>query len=88
MRKKLKKDGELLSGVFLLVADEELGKSEDYELIIWACMHEDYGELGKRTQAQNYWTPSNLNSTAAGVSALNQQSYGVKPTSGYPTCES
>jgi hypothetical protein len=38
IRKKAKRDGGLITGIYLLVSDEELGKDADYEIIVFATM--------------------------------------------------
>jgi hypothetical protein len=53
LRKPLKKHGHLLSGVYILVCDDELPESSDYEIIVWATMRsEDYADREQRADAQ------------------------------------
>ncbi len=50
LRKKFKKTGHLVSGVYLLVADDEL--EGDYEVIVWVAMRTaDYDNSSKRKDA-------------------------------------
>jgi len=48
LRKKLKQDGTLISGIFLLVSDDELPKGTDYEIIVWVAMNVDDYEIEKK----------------------------------------
>jgi len=52
LRKKFKKGGHLLTGVYLLVEDRELGVSETYEIDIWGVMDDDdHEDVSARNEA-------------------------------------
>lgn len=50
LRNQLKPDGALISGIYLLVSDDELPEGTDYEIIVWVAMNaSDYESEEKRT---------------------------------------
>ena len=52
LRKCFKKQGHLLSGIYLLVVDDELNADEDYQVVLWAAMRmEDYESTEKQHEA-------------------------------------
>ena len=52
LRGKLKSKGDVISGMYLVVSDEELDSSEEYEVIFWASMREqDFENPDKRKKA-------------------------------------
>ncbi|MEZ6115545.1 MAG: hypothetical protein R3C28_03075 [Pirellulaceae bacterium] len=53
LRKVFKKQGGLLSAIFLTVSDEEFGRDQDYELVIFGAMRVlDHNDSKKRREAQ------------------------------------
>lgn len=54
LRRRLKQDGALISGIYILVSDEELSADVDYEVVVWASMKkDDYAIEEKRTSAMD-----------------------------------
>lgn len=52
LRRSLRKQGDLISGIYLFTSDNELPKDLDYEVVIWVAMTvEDYQDSDKRTVA-------------------------------------
>jgi len=53
LRTRLKREGSLLTAIYILVADEELPDSVPYEPIIWASVRvEDYSDAARRARTQ------------------------------------
>jgi hypothetical protein len=53
LRKELKQRGRLLTGIYMIVDDEELENENDYEIIVWATMRDqNYGNPDERQHAQ------------------------------------
>jgi hypothetical protein len=53
VRQSLKRHGDVLEGLYVVVADDELAAGQDYEIIVWVTMREElYRSPEHRTKAQ------------------------------------